>query len=687
MRKVELLAPAGNMECLKAAISNGADAVYLGGKNFSARAFANNFDDEELIEAIRYAHLRNVRIFVTLNTLLSEKEIQQAIERADFYYRNNVDALLIQDLGLYYILKEKYPDFELHCSTQMHVHNLSGIRNARKLGFSRVVIARESTLEFIKEACKEDIEIEVFVHGAICVSYSGQCLMSSATKSRSANKGMCAQCCRLKYELYDENDQKIETDTDYLISPKDMMLIRDIPALIDAGVSSFKIEGRMKSAAYVGYVTSLYRKAIDAYLNKESFELSDRQMKELKVLFNRNFTNDLLYGRNTLFGQKTPNHLGIEIGKVLYHKNHQLFIRLSDNLHQFDGIRINEYGCIVNRLYKDGLLVDSANAGDIISIDHKDPLSGKVYKTIDYLLEERMKKVPDKKVPLSIEAEIYPGKDILLNLRQDDTVFTYRSSIAAQVAQRQPLTTDSFRKQFDRLNETPYRIDSLTLHTENAFLPLKDLNQLRREAIEAFNRYRLEKRKKADRYAEVEFKEIKDEKRSLDMIQNGDHISLDQNLFPVGYVINPDSKYPDSEIAVISEFGGLLRDYKQKIAYYTLNCCNSYTYEFLKRLGFDSIILSTELNEIQIDDLIESYEKRTNKKIYPFVLKKGNRVLMYLKSDPFEKYTQDNKTYYLNDGNNIYRIRKNNSVTELVEQEQADSKRQSESCNSFLILD
>ena len=174
MNKVELLSPAGNFECLKAAINNGANAVYLGGKNFSARAFANNFSEEELIEAVKYAHLRNVKIYVTLNTLLTEKEFNNAIKMVDFYYENNVDALLIQDLGLYYYIKNKYPDFELHCSTQMHVHNIEGIKNAKKLGFKRVVIARESNFEFIKEATKQNIEIETFVHGAICVSYSGQ---------------------------------------------------------------------------------------------------------------------------------------------------------------------------------------------------------------------------------------------------------------------------------------------------------------------------------------------------------------------------------------------------------------------------------------------------------------------------------------------------------------------------------
>ncbi|MBQ6559309.1 MAG: U32 family peptidase, partial [Erysipelotrichaceae bacterium] len=388
MKKIELLAPAGDFNCLKAAISNGADAVYLGGKNFSARAFAQNFDNAELIKAIEYAHLRNVRIFVTLNTLLNEYEIKNALKMADFYYKNHVDALLIQDLGLYYVLKERYPDFELHCSTQMHVHNVHGVINAKQLGFKRVVLARESSLELIRECCRQEIEIEVFVHGAICVSYSGQCLMSAHTKDRSANKGACAQCCRLKYHLYDDRNSRIPLTTEYPLSTKDMMLINDVPDLIEAGVSSLKIEGRMKSSAYVGYVTSIYRKAIDSYYEGRHYQISDRELKDLKALFNRNFTNDLLRGRNDLFGQKTPNHLGISIGEVVNHRNGYTYIHLNDRLSQFDGIRIGEFGCIVNMLYKDELLVSEGKTGEIVAIKTESPVKGEVFKTYDHLLEE-----------------------------------------------------------------------------------------------------------------------------------------------------------------------------------------------------------------------------------------------------------------------------------------------------------
>ena len=192
MKRIELLAPAGSFEALKAAISNGADAVYLGGKNFGARAYATNFNHEEMIEAINFAHLYCVKVYVTMNTLLNDLELTAALKEVAFYLEIGVDALIIQDLGLYYEIKKQYPLMEIHCSTQMHIHNVEGVKTAKALGFKRVVVARESKLEDIKEMCQQGIEIETFVHGALCISYSGQCLFSSSLFNRSCNKGICA---------------------------------------------------------------------------------------------------------------------------------------------------------------------------------------------------------------------------------------------------------------------------------------------------------------------------------------------------------------------------------------------------------------------------------------------------------------------------------------------------------------
>ena len=666
MKKVELLAPAGNFDCLKAAINNGANAVYLGGKNFSARAFANNFDENEIIEAVKYAHLRNVKVYVTLNTLLNEDEFNNAIKMVKFYYENNVDALLIQDLGLYYFIKTNYPDFEIHCSTQMHVHNIEGIKAAKRLGFKRVVVARESDLEFIKKACKQDIEIETFIHGAICVSYSGQCLMSSYSKNRSANKGMCSQCCRLKYDLYDENNNKIDTDTDYLLSPKDMCLINDIPKLIEAGVSSFKIEGRLKSSAYVGYVTSIYRKAIDSYYNNLEYKISDDEIEKLKVLFNRNFTDDYLFDKNNLFGQRTPNHLGIEIGEAFKYENGYIFIKLNKTLNQFDGIRINDFGCIVNMLYKDNLLVNSGNANDIVAIKSDEKQLGKVYKTQDYVLEKSINDRNEIKLPLDVNITIKPNENIIVSLSTNEDKYEYISDIKAQVAEKSPISKDNVINSFNKLNETEYYLNLINVETDNAFLPLKQINEIRRDSINKFNEYRLNSFSRKLIPSDIKFIDPKYEE-SGDITLDKNKANNTDNEYDVNYVINKDSIYSSSENALICEIGGLLRPYKSKIAYYTLNCSNSYCFELFKKLGFDAIIVSSELKEDQIQKMIESYKQRNNCSIKPYVLSKGNRVLMYIKAKPFDKYIENNKKYYLISDNNKYLLNINGNITEILE--------------------
>ncbi len=664
MNKVELLSPAGNFECLKAAINNGANAVYLGGKNFSARAFANNFSEEELIEAVKYAHLRNVKIYVTLNTLLTEKEFNNAIKMVDFYYQNNVDALLIQDLGLFYYIKNKYPDFELHCSTQMHVHNIEGIKNAKKLGFKRVVIARESNLEFIKEATKQGIEIETFVHGAICVSYSGQCLMSSVSKNRSANKGMCAQCCRLAYDLVDEDENIIKTNTKYLISPKDMCLINDIPDLINAGVSSFKIEGRLKSAAYVGYITRIYRKAIDAYYNNEKYFISEEELNNFKVLFNRNFTDDYLFNKNNLFGQLTPNHLGLEIGTVIKNINNYTYIKLSRELNQFDGIRIGEFGCICNMLYSNNLLVNHGDINDIVAIKTNKILKGKVYKTLDYKLEESIKNTADLKLPIDINIKIYADSNVEVKIND----FIYQSNICAQKAINAPIDYDTVLKSFSKLNDTEYYLNKLNLESNNAFLTIKQLNQIRRDTIVEYNKFRLNSFRRTRIDNEFNYKEA---------TYNESLESFTIDFDELSKVVNPDSIYIEKDRNIIYEFGGILKDYQNKIAYYSLNCSNSYTYEFFKKLGFKEIILSSELKDNDIEDLKEAYKQRNNIDIKPYILESGNKILMYIKANPFDSYIDNKKKYYIKDHNFKYSIIRNKDITEIVECKYKDNNKQS----------
>ena len=327
MKKPELLAPVGEKESLIAAIEAGCDAVYLSGKKYGARVYANNFKDEELIEAIKYAHLYGVKVYVTVNTIIYENEIEDFMNYIDMLHKNNVDAIIMQDIGMIDLVRKTYPNLEIHISTQMHIHNLEGAKFFENLGIKRIVLARETNIDIIKNIKQNTkTEIEVFVHGALCISYSGQCLMSSLIGGRSGNRGACAGCCRLPYDIISEN--KIINKDKYPLSTKDLMTLEHIEELIESGIDSLKIEGRMKRPEYVYQVVSLYRKAIDSYINTGKTNLTEEDIKEMKKLFNREFTSGYLFKEKYIINGKRPNHQGIEIGEVVDYKNGYIYIKL-----------------------------------------------------------------------------------------------------------------------------------------------------------------------------------------------------------------------------------------------------------------------------------------------------------------------------------------------------------------------
>lgn len=317
VRRPELLVPAGSIEPFIAAVENGADAVYIGGRLFNARMNAGNFDDEILPQALDYAHARGVKVFVTMNTLIYDEEMEEALEYADFLYEVGVDALIIQDLGLGKRIHESLPEFPLHLSTQGTAFDADCVRVASKLGYERVVLSRELSLSEIEKVCEEtDADIEMFVHGALCICYSGQCQMSRFYGGRSGNRGACAQPCRLPYVGRTLDGKK---SSGHLLSPRDLCLIDNLGALIEAGVYSFKIEGRMKSPEYVAVVTRIYRKYIDEYMEKGTYRVSEEDRQELMQIFNRGgFTAGYLQGNpgKKLMSKKIPKNQGIRIGTV-----------------------------------------------------------------------------------------------------------------------------------------------------------------------------------------------------------------------------------------------------------------------------------------------------------------------------------------------------------------------------------
>ena len=321
--QVELLAPAGNMAALHAAVAGGADAVYLGLEAFNARRGADNFTLETLREACDFAHLRGVSIYVTMNTIILPDEVGEALECVRQAYRAGADGFIVQDIGLAAEISRTLPEASLHLSTQMSTHNLAGVRAAARLGAERITLAREMSLDEIALLCaaaaEEGMEVEVFAHGALCVCYSGQCFMSSMIGGRSANRGMCAQACRLPYELQNKALQKsLPSPGDHLLSPQDLCTVDRVDDLVAAGVASLKIEGRMKSPEYVFAVTSVYRKALDAALAKENAAITDADRDRLADAFSRGFTTAYLDGKrgHDIMSYQRPNNRGLFLGRV-----------------------------------------------------------------------------------------------------------------------------------------------------------------------------------------------------------------------------------------------------------------------------------------------------------------------------------------------------------------------------------
>lgn len=496
----ELLSPAGSMESLKAGIQNGADAIYLGGSSFGARASATNFDNDELVEAVKYAKLRNVNIFVTVNTSIKENEIEELISYTDFLYKIGVDAIILSDIGVAEVLRKRYPNMELHASTQISAHSLNDVLELKKVGFNRVVLARELSIEEIKEICDNvDIDIEVFIHGAICISYSGQCLMSSMLGDRSGNRGRCAQPCRQSYKLINKTTGKIiDVNGNYLLSPKDLCSIENIEKILDTGVKSLKIEGRMKRPEYVAVVTSRYRKTIDNYINNKITDDKKALKEDLEAIFNRKFTSGYLMSKNSsdIINLDKPNNVGVKVGEVLSFnsKKNKLKIKLSGKLSKGDGINLG--GGSIGRIIKNGEIFDFGVAGEIIEIDFVKNIKSKtpVYKTSDKLLVDNANKsfkegIENKKINLKCEIFIKvdeKAKFILENIE------VYSDEIVEK-AKNKGVEIDKIIEKLSKTGGTPYKFvfDNIFVD-KDVFVPVSVLNNLRRKAIEKYEEYRLD---------------------------------------------------------------------------------------------------------------------------------------------------------------------------------------------------
>lgn len=622
--KKELLSPAGDFETLKQAVFNGCDAIYLGGKKFGARKFASNFDNEEIVKAIKFCHLYGVKIYVTVNTVIFDNEVDEFLEYVTFLHKSGVDAVIMQDLGMISLVRYVLPNLEIHASTQAHTHNINQIKLLEELGVSRIVTAREMSLDEIKKLDTK-LEIETFIHGALCVCYSGCCLFSSLLLNRSGNRGECAGICRLPFTLL-EDSKKIDTNGKYLLSPKELNSTNHIKELLESNITSFKIEGRMKSPTTIGFITRLYRMLIDKYEKGEELKLTDEENKKLMVLFNRGFTEGFLFNKSgrDLMNIDSPNHIGIEIGKVIEVNDKKIKIKLIDDINQEDGIRFKEeqIGMITNFIYdKNDKLISGANSGDIIYLDNKIGLTKlcTVLKTVDSKFIKELENCLEKKIPISIKGQVV---DNMFYLEIDDgkNIIKVSDSIVLK-ATGSGTSKERILEQLQKLGDTPFSILKCDLELDDiVFIPISKLNELRRNAVNQLISVRENNKKEVIINRKFNLDKTNSNGKpiisvlvrnyeqldgclnnNVDIIYVTDYnlykkySHLDNIYYRTSRVMNKFNEF-DNQKLLVGETGSIY-NYKNNnmlVSDYYLNVTNSYTVDYLRKLGLTGITLSIE---------------------------------------------------------------------------------------------
>lgn len=521
-REIELLAPAGSVSALISAVQNGADAVYIGGKIFNARINANNFDDKTLVAAIDYAHLRGVKVFVTMNTLIKDEELIEALRYAKFIYEAGGDALIIQDLGFGILVRDMLPDFELHLSTQATISDRQSAEVAKELGYKRIVLSRELSVDEIKGISDiDDVEVEVFVHGAICVSYSGQCQLSRRYGGRSGNRGTCAQACRLPYIANTTNITDVKKENGekkiYALSPRDLCQVENLGELIEAGVKSLKIEGRMKSPEYVGVITRIYRKYIDIYLKKGEYKISEEDRKSLMQIFNRgDFTEGFLHkdSESQFMSNTIPKNNGIYAGDVAFSNKGSKLININSklNLSLHDGLEIRkENGEIVSSTVITYLKKEASGSyiiGDFkgnikagqhayrtSQVDQIDEIR-KTFKDIDIF--DRDDKKYNKK--LEIRLILISANGLLTLIADAGNEIISKVSKEIPISDEEPSSIDKFKKSLLKTGNTSFRVSNIEFKGDfNIKIKISEINELRRESLNKLSKKLCIRRKAPDK--------------------------------------------------------------------------------------------------------------------------------------------------------------------------------------------
>lgn len=499
IKKIELLSPVGDERGLKAAVNSGANGVYFGAKSFNAREYAaENFDDKAIENAIKFAKLRNVKVYITVNTLVYNDEIDKAILLIKNIYDMGADAIIVQDLGIIDIVRNNL-NIPMHASTQMSCNNTYSVKLLEKLGIERVVLARETSIENIKEIRKNtNIELETFIHGALCVSFSGQCAYSYLHGGRSANRGACAQACRMEYS---------GGKTDYPLSAKDLMTIDIIPNLIEAGINSFKIEGRAKRSEYVAITTSIYRKAIDFALQNKNIE-TEKYKESLIKIFNRGvFSEGYYYNSKDIFENYKPNHNGEFIGKITDYKKNKIYVEAKKELNVYDGLSFGESGKIgmqISDLYKDNIRVKNGKGNLSFSAVLKNINVGdKVYRTTDKSQMDEANIIIESdnfKHLLNLNCIIDYDKKIKFKINSnynEKLNLEYISDYLVEEAKNSETKESDIIKALSKTGGTVFKFENINIiiNFEKPFIPVKVLNEARRSIINSLEKILIQNRK------------------------------------------------------------------------------------------------------------------------------------------------------------------------------------------------
>lgn len=475
---MENLAPAGNWDALRSAVAAGADAVYLGYAAYSARAGAGNFDEQQLRDAVRFAHLHHVRVHVTVNTLIKDGEMAGVVDVLRLLSEIRVDAVLVQDLGVLRMARRCFPDLPIHASTQMAIHNATGVRFCRNQGMTRAVLARECSAAEIALAAKEGIEIEVFGHGAQCVAVSGECLFSSVVGGRSGNRGRCAQPCRLLYTYRGK--------TAAWLSPRDICMRDDLPELNKAGVASIKLEGRLKRPEYVATIVNSYRNAIDATNNGHFRKADEAEMTGLRQIFSRGgFMRGYAMGAEDagVIDPARVSHGGVKIGRVEFAAGNMARVRLERSLDDGDGLQIRTAQGDAELIYAG----HDTEAGQIAVVRLRPDIRTKAGDEVYRLTSEKQlqwaRSLAIPAIPADMALIAYPGKPLALTMTDGESSVTVTGDTVAP-AQSRAMSEEDARRSLGKLSDTPFSLRTLTVQTAGAFVPVSALNQLRREACQ-----------------------------------------------------------------------------------------------------------------------------------------------------------------------------------------------------------